>query len=73
MPSSSDSIRSTGYAFAKYALENGSAATRYLTRHGAPASSTHDSPKSTSIVVPGCTLRCTNASFDAPAARNAAT
>ena len=37
MPSSSDSIRSTGYALAKYALENGSVATRYLTLHGAPA------------------------------------
>ena len=39
MPSSSDSIRSTGYALAKYALENGSVATRYLTLHGAPAMS----------------------------------
>ena len=63
MPSSSDSIRSTGYALAKYALENGSVATRYLTLHGTPAMSTHDSPKSTSIVVPGSTLRCTKASF----------
>ena len=63
MPSSSDSIRSTGYALAKYALENGSVATRYLTLHGTPAMSTQDSPKSTSIVVPGSTLRCTKASF----------
>ena len=63
MPSSSDSSRSTGYALAKYALENGSVATRYLTLHGTPAISTHDSPKSTSIVVPGSTLRCTKASF----------
>ena len=62
-PSSSDSSRSTGYALAKYALENGSVATRYLTLHGTPAMSTHDSPKSTSIVVPGSTLRCTKASF----------
>ena len=47
MPSSSESSRSTGYALAKYALENGSVATRYLTLHGAPAMSTQDSPKST--------------------------
>ena len=51
MPSSSDSSRSTGYALAKYAFENGSVATRYFTLHGAPAMSAHDSPKSTSIVV----------------------
>ena len=73
MPSSSDSRRSTGYALAKYALENGSVATRYFTLHGTPATSTHDSPKSTSIVVPGSTLRCTKASFAVPAARSPAT
>ncbi len=63
MPSSSDSSRSTGYALAKYAFENGSVATRYFTLLGTPATSTHDSPKSTSIVVPGRMLRCTKASF----------
>ena len=73
MPSSSDSIRSTGYALAKYVLENGSVATRYLTLHGAPAMSTHDSPKSTSIVVPGRTPRCTKASFSLTAVLSPAT
>ena len=48
---------------AKYAFEYGSVATRYLTLHGAPARSTHVSPKSTSIVAPGSALRCTKASF----------
>ena len=73
MPSSSDSRRSSGYAFAKYAFENGSVATRYFTLHGTPAMSTHDSPKSTSIVVPGSRLRCTKASFLVAAARCSAT
>ena len=73
MPSSSDSSLSTGYALAKYAFDCGSVATRYFTLHGAPAMSTHDSPKSTSIVVPGRTLRCTKASFDVTARRSAAT
>ena len=73
MPSSSDSSRSTGYALAKYALENGSVATRYFTLHGTPAMSTHDSPKSTSRVVPGRTLRCTKASCLVVAARSTAT
>ena len=73
MPSSNDSRRSTGYALAKYAFENGSVATRYLTLHGAPAMLAHDSPKSTSIVVPGATLRCTKASFGVTRLRSAAT
>ena len=73
MPSSSDSSRSTGYALAKYALENGSVATRYFTLHGTPAMSTHDSPKSTSIVCAGSALRCTKASFGDTAARSSAT
>ena len=51
----------------------GSVATRYLTLHGAPATAAHDSPKSTSIVVPGSTLRCTKASFGVVLARSAAT
>ena len=41
--------------------------------HGTPAMSAHDSPKSTSIVVPASTLRCTKASFGVAAARSAAT
>ena len=73
MPSSSDSSRSTVYALAKYALENGSVATRYFTLRGTPAMSTHDSPKSTSMVVAARTLRCTKASFGATAARSPAT
>ena len=73
MPSSSDSSRSTGYALAKYALEYGSVATRYLTLHGVPPTSTHDSPKSTSIVVPGGTVRCTKASFEVTAPFSTAT
>ena len=73
MSSSSDPSRSIGYALAKYAFENGSVATRYFTLRGVPAMSTHDSPKSTSIVVPGATLRCTKASFDVTLLRSAAT
>ena len=55
MPSSSDSSRSTVYALAKYALENGSVATRYFTLRGTPAMSTPDSPNSTSMV--DCVIR----------------
>ena len=73
MPSSSDSSRSIGYALAKYAFEYGSVATRYLTLHGAPARSTHVSPKSTSIVAPGSALRCTKASFGFTSLFSAAT
>ena len=57
------SSRSTAYALAKYALENGSVATRYFTLRGTPAMSTHDSLKSTSMIVAARTLRCTKASL----------
>ncbi len=72
-PSSSDSSCSTAYAFAKYALENGSVTTKYLTLQDTPVMSTHDSPKSISIVVPGCTRRCTKVSFGVTTARSSAT
>ena len=56
MASSSDSIRSTAYAFASYALETSRVATRYFTLRSTPAMSTHESPKSTSMVVVARTL-----------------